>query len=211
VTKDTEDRRRFYRIQDKVSLNYRVVQATDIEREISKTHRRQRELSELRNAVHAIDARIEVLNMKLSQDNPLIAETLTLFHRKIALHERMLGIDDYDEKVFTQAKEVNISASGIAFEAETPLNEGTYLKMELVTYPEHQYIPVYAQVVLCKQLQDGNTAGYHIAVEFTGISDEDEERIINHIFKIQAQEIKRGKLVENAEAENNAEEQYSVG
>ena len=65
MIEDTVDRRRFYRIQDKVSLNYRVVQSADIEQEISKTNRRQRELSELRNAVHAIDARLEAINMKL--------------------------------------------------------------------------------------------------------------------------------------------------
>jgi c-di-GMP-binding flagellar brake protein YcgR len=211
VTEDTQERRQFYRINDKVSLNYRVVHATDIEQEIAKTSRRQRELSELRNAVHAIDARVEVLNMKLSQDNPLIAETLNLFHRKIALHERMLGIDDYDDKVFSQAREVNLSASGIAFGAETPLNEGTYLKMELVTYPEHQYIPVFARVVMCKQRQGASTAGYHIAVEFEGISDEDEQRIINHIFKIQAQEIKRGKLAQEAKEQDDSEDKYSVG
>ncbi len=211
MIEDTEDRRQFYRIQDKISLNYRVVQATDIEREISKTNRRQRELSELRNAVHAIDARFEVINMKLSQDSPLIAEALNLFHLKIALHERMLGIDDYDEQVFSEAKEVNISASGVAFKAQTPLNDGTYLKMELITYPEHQYIPVYARVVLCKPLENSNTAGYHIAVEFKGISDADEERIINHIFKKQAQEIKSGKQLQETDQADHAEEQYSVG
>ena len=211
MTENTQERRRFYRIDDKVSLNYRVVQATDIEQEIAKTGRRQRQLSELRNAVHALDARLEVLNMKLAQDNPLIAETLNLFHRKIALHERMLGIDDYDDKVFSQAKEINLSAGGIAFEAETPLNEGTYLKMELVTYPEHQYIPVYAHVVLCKQLRDGNASGYHIAVEFKGISSEDEERIINHIFKLQAREIKQQKANQEAGSEEVTDRQISVG
>lgn len=211
MTEDTQDRRRFYRINDKVSLNYRVVQATDIEQEIAKTSMRQRELAELRNSVHAIDARLEVLNMKLAQDHPLIAETLNLFHRKIALHERMLGIDDYDDKVFSQAKEINLSASGIAFDAETPLNEGTNLKMELVTYPEHQYIPVYARVVLCKPLQDGNASGYHIAAEFKGISNEDEERIINHIFKVQAQEIMREKRAEDTKNQNDSKKNYSVG
>ena len=210
MIEDTEDRRRFYRIQDKVSLSYRVVQSADIEQEISKTNRRQRELSELRNAVHAIDARLEVITMKLAQDNPLIAETLNLFHRKIALHERMLGIDDYDDKVFSQAREINLSASGAAFNAETPLSKGIYLKMELVTYPEHHYIPVYAQVVQCNQLQEDSLAGYHIAVEFKGISDEDEERIINHIFKIQAQEIKRVKRTLEANLDETTDKQTFV-
>jgi c-di-GMP-binding flagellar brake protein YcgR len=211
VIEDSKDRRQFYRINDKVSLSYRVVQAKDIEQEIAKTSRRQRELSDLRNAVHAVDARFEVINMKLSQDNPLIAEALNLFSRKIALHERMLGIDDYDEHVFSEAKEINLSASGAAYNAETPLSIGMYLKMELVTYPEHHYIPVFAQVVLCNQLRDGGASGYHIAVEFKGISEADEERIINHIFKVQAEGIKRDKQAKETESEENSSEKHSTG
>lgn len=191
MSEDNQDRRRFYRVNDKVSLNYRLVPNSDIDREIGRANRRQREISDLKNASHALDARIEVLTNKLALDNPLIAETLNLFHRKIALHERMLGMDDYDDGVFNQAKEINLSANGIAFDAETPLSKETYIKLELVTFPEHNYIPVYAKVIQCKQIEDDSTAGFRIAVEFKGISEEDEARIINHIFRLQARELKR--------------------
>ncbi len=204
------DRRQFYRINDKVSLSYRVVHATDIDQEIAKTGRRQRELSELRNAVHAIDARLEVVNKKLSQDNPLIAETLNLFQRKISLHERMLGIDEFDETVFSEAREINLSANGIAFEAETPLIKGTYLKLELVTYPEHDYIPIFARVVQCNRIQDDSLSGYRVAVEFKDISQADEERIINHIFKIQSRQIKQQKGKAEIELENTGDDRISV-
>ncbi len=210
MIEDTQERRQFYRINDKVSLSYRLVQETAIEQEIASTSRRQRQLSELRNAVHALDARFEAINIKLAQDNPLVAEALNLFHRKIALHESMLGIDDYDDKVFSQAKEINLSASGIAFKAETPLNKGTYLKMELVTYPEHHYIPVFGRVVKYSQIQDDSAGGHYVSVEFQGISNEDEERIVNHIFKLQTQEIKRGKLEKESASEEIYEEQSST-
>jgi len=112
--------------------------------------------------------------------------------------------------VFSQASAINLSASGVAFEAQTPLSKGIYLKMELVPYPEHHYIPVYAHIVQCNQLQDDSLAGYHIAVEFKGISDEDDERIINHIFKIQAQEIKREKQNQKTNHDEATDNQISV-
>ena len=112
--------------------------------------------------------------------------------------------------VYSQARAINLSASGVAFEAETPPSKGIYLKMELVTYPEHHYIPVFARVVQCNQLQDDSLAGYHIAVEFKGISDEDEERIINHIFKKQAQEIKRKKENQKINHDEATDSQISV-
>ena len=78
------------------------------------------------------------------------------------------------------------------------------------TFDDNSYIPVYAQVVQCNQLQDDSLAGYHIAVEFKGISDEDEERIINHIFKIQAQEIKRVKRTQESNLDETTDKQTFV-
>ena len=89
--------------------------------------------------------------------------------------------------------------------------QGIYLKMELVTYPEHHYIPVFARVVQCNQIEDDIASGYHLAVEFKGISEADEERIINHIFKLQAQEIKRQKLSKETEEAENSSDNYSTG
>jgi len=209
VNEDTRDRRQFYRINDRASLNYQVMPSADIEREIAGTRRRRQELSELRNAAGAIDARLEVMKRQLQQDHPLIAETLELFHRKIALHERMLGVDEQDENVLSQAREINLSASGAAFDAETRLYSGTFLKIELVLYPEHHYIPLFARVVQCQQIQDDSPAGFRIAVEFTGISEEDEERIVNHIFMLQAQQIKKEKTGPGEDAAWNEEKASS--
>lgn len=204
MNENSQERRRFYRINDRVSLNYRVVQPADLEKEIVRTSRKQKEMAELRNAVYAIDARLDVINQQLKEDNPVLAEVLTLFQRKIALHESMLGIDDFDDSAFSQAREINLSANGLAFDAETPLSEGSCLKLELVTYPEHHYIRVFANVVKCYQLQDDRSSGYHVAVEFRSISNEDEEKIVNHIFKKQAEELK--KLKSDAEEQDSDQE-----
>ncbi len=197
-----QERRRFYRINDKVSLNYRVIQPGDLQKELDRTSRKQKELAELRNAALAIDARLDVINSQLQNDNPVLAEILALFQRKMALHEAMLGVDDYDESAFSQAREINLSASGLAFDAETPLKEGTSLKLELVTYPEHHYISVFASVVNCQALKNDRASGYRVAVDFRSISDEDEEKIVHHIFKKQAEEIKKVRV--QAELETGA-------
>lgn len=194
MSEETQDRRRFYRIKDRVSLSYRVVQPADMEMELSRVSRKQRELSELRNAALAIDARLDAINRQLKQENPLLAEAMVLFQRKIAVHESMLGMNDVDEASFSPAREINLSANGVAFVAETKLYRDTCLKMELVLYPESHYISLFARVVQCNQIEDDSLSGFRIAVEFTAISDEDEERIVNHIFRLQAAELRRSKI-----------------
>ncbi len=185
-----KERRKFYRINDKMSLNYKVVQSSDADQEIKKTKYGYIELADLRNALFCIDARLGDIANQLSKDYPLISEMVTLVNKKIALHERMMGFDEYDDHILTTAREVSLSASGVAFSSETPLPEGTHLKLEMVTYPEHNYIPVYARVVSCRQNEENISLGYTIAVEFEAISERDQERLMNHVFKKQAEEIK---------------------
>lgn len=194
MSEETQDRRRYYRIEDRVSLSYRVIQPADMEMEISRVSRKQKELSELRNAALAIDARLDVINRQLKHENPLVAEALVLFQRKIALHESMLGMNDIDEASFSPAREINLSANGVAFDAETKLYRDTCLKIEMVLYPENHYISLFARVVQCHQIEDDSLSGFRIAVEFTAISDEDEERIVNHIFKLQAAGLRKRKM-----------------
>ncbi len=185
-----KERRKFYRINDKMSLNYKVVQSSDADQEIKKTKYGYIELADLRNALFCIDARLGDIANQLSKDYPLISEMVTLVNKKIALHERMMGFDEYDDHILTTAREVSLSASGVAFSSETPLPERTHLKLEMVTYPEHNYIPVYASVVSCRQNEENTSVGYTIAVEFEAISERDQERLMNHVFKKQAEEIK---------------------
>ncbi len=203
-----QERRQFYRINDMVSLNYKVVLADNAEQEIDNAKHGYSELTDLRNALLCVDSRLDDITEQLSKDYPLIAEMVTLINKKIALYERMLGNDDYKDHILSPAREVNLSANGVAFEAETSIPEGTALKLELVTYPEHHYIPVYARVVSCKQNSNGSSSNYMIAVEFEAISEKDQERIINHIFKKQAGELKRQRN-SNEQSEASPDESIS--
>ena len=186
-----QERRRFYRIDDELSLNYRVVQSAGIEQDISKAKQNYTELVDLKNALHCIDARMDVISTRLEKEHPLLAELITLMNKKFAIHEKMLGTPDNDDHKLTPARQVNLSASGVAFSAETPLKEGSYIKMEMVLYPDHHYISAFAKVVSCRQGKEGKASGYNIAVDFEGLSEGDEEKIINHIFKKQAEELKQ--------------------
>lgn len=186
-----EERRQYFRIDDRISLSYRVVQTGDAEEEINRARQGYAELAELRSSLFVIDARMDDICNELKRDFPLIAELVTLVNRKIAVHEKLIGLDDYDENVMSPARDVNLSANGVAFEAETPMVEGSHLKIEMVTYPEHYYIPVYARVVSCRKSNEDKASGYTIAVEYEAISEKDREHIMHHVFAKQAGDIKK--------------------
>ncbi|MFQ5661379.1 MAG: PilZ domain-containing protein [Gammaproteobacteria bacterium] len=196
-----KDRRQFYRIDDMISLNYKVVRPSDAKGEIEKPRLGYTELADLRNALYCIDARLDDISNQLSKDNPLIAELATLINKKIVLHARMTGFhaDEDDEQNLSPACKVNLSANGVAFETEAPLPDGAALRLELVTYPEVHYIPVYARVVSCRKNEEPGQTGYTIAVEFEAMSEKDRERIIHHVFSRQAQELRGEREVKGPE------------
>ena len=186
-----EDRRRYFRINDKVSLKYRVVQGIDIDAEIIRTEHEQNTLAEMKNAFNCIEAKVMSKMTHIEQATPLVAEVLGLFDKKLSLMANMILHKDDQENSITDTQNVNLSASGMSFESNTPINEDVNLKMELILFPEYQFIPLYARVVECKKKMDDSLYRFNIAVDFIGISESDQETIMQHVLSRQAATLKK--------------------
>lgn len=195
-----EDRRRYFRINDKVSLKYRVVQGMDIDAEIVRTKHEQNTLAEMKNAFNCIEAKIMSKMTHIEQATPLVAEVLGLFDKKLSMMESMILQKDDQENAVTDTQNVNLSASGMSFESNTPINEDVNLKMELILFPEYQFIPLYARVVECKKKMDDSLYRFNIAVDFIGISESDQETIMQHVLNRQAATLKKERNEQQAVA-----------
>lgn len=186
-----DDRRRYFRIHDNVSLKYRIVQDSDIEDEMIRNEHNKKDIAELKAAFNCIDTKIMTKMDRLKEVNPLIAEILGLYDKKISLIQSMnMHLDEPDENTLTEAQQVNLSASGMSFESNTPINEGANLKVEMVLFPEYHFIPVYARVIDCRKKVDDNLYRFSIAVDFIGINEKDQETIMQHILSKQAKQLK---------------------
>ena len=186
-----DDRRRYFRINDTVSLKYRVVQSNDVETEFRRKEHEKNNLADLKSAFNCIEAKLMAKIEQVEETNPLVAEVLNLFDKKLSLMESMILHKDDVENSITETQQVNLSASGMSFESNTPINEGVNLKMELVLFPEYQFIPLYAKVVDCRKKIDDNLYRFNVAVDFTHICDSDQEMIMQHILSRQATIIKK--------------------
>ena len=137
---------------------------------------------------------------KVEEVSPLVGEILGLFDKKISLIENMVIHNDDIENSITETQNVNLSASGMSFESNTPINEDVKLKMELVLFPEYHFIPIYAKVVDCRKKMDDNLYRYNIAVDFVGICDSDQEIIMQHVLSRQAKQLKSERDEQNDDA-----------
>lgn len=187
------DRRQFFRINDKISLKYRIVQNEDIEEEIQRSENEQNELAELKNAFNVLEAKILSRIERLQKTEPLVADILGLFDKKLSLMQNMLIQGDDTRDLMSNTQAVNLSASGMSFESNTPINEGTTLKIDMVLFPEYHYITVYARVVDCRKKIDDSLYRFQLGVEYVGISDKLQEDIMQHVLSKQAAELQKNK------------------
>ncbi|HIF50760.1 MAG TPA: PilZ domain-containing protein [Thiotrichaceae bacterium] len=202
-----DDRRRYFRINDKVSLKYRVVQGIDVDTEIKRTEHEQNNLAEIKNAFNCIEAKIITKMGRIEEVSPLVAEVLSLYDKKLSLIESMILHKEDEENSITETQQINLSASGMSFESNTPINEDVNLKMELILFPEYQFIPLYACVVDCKKKMDDNLYRFNISVEFVGICESDQETIMQHVLSRQTASIKKER---SEQAEETIEQQAAA-
>ena len=83
--------------------------------------------------------------------------------------------------------DVNISAAGMNFRSRRPLRAGELLDLRLILPPFFS-IQARAEVVRVAPHESGD--GQEIAVKFTEISQDDQERLIKHILAVEAKRLR---------------------
>ncbi len=183
-----EERRRYYRISDRITLKYQILEDEIFAEEKHHAETGYIRQSDLRNTSNCIDARLEALVHQLSKTNPLVAEAVALINKKFSLLELIANNEIIENAIDITQQSVNLSGSGIAFISDKPMLDDTPLKLEIVLLPETQYVSVLGRVVACRELEDGH---FMVAVDFEGISEDEREHIIQHILKKQTLEIRQ--------------------
>jgi len=84
-------------------------------------------------------------------------------------------------------RDINLSASGIAFITPEPLTEETILEIQLAFLPSYTFVYGFAKVTKCEKMDKVKEKQfYRIGAQFTLIMDEDREALIQHNFKQQS-------------------------
>ncbi len=193
----TDDRRRYFRINDNVILNYRVVDQASMELGVIqlKSNRMGREHSQ--SALLGMETRLQELIMLIGRGSPHVAEALDLLNKKTSLVERMLNAerDNIDDGTLQRpSSEVSLSAGGLSFDSDTALDDGEYLEVELILLPEYTYIKAYGKVVSCSR-EEGQEP-LRIGVDIEYMREDDREEMIRHVLNRQTQLLMEKRLNE---------------
>lgn len=178
---DTDERRRFFRVDDSVGLSYRVLTKDEAdvfgEQQVIPT-------PDAPSALEEFDIQLQSLMSKLHRSDPLVAEVLELFNYKL---NTLIGQVDAEShtinRVAYRMQEVNISACGMALASEENLPLDTFLALEVTLQPQGYQLSILAKVVGCYFREEEKD--HFLRVDFCQLGQRDQELLIQHIVRRQ--------------------------
>jgi hypothetical protein len=188
-TARAEDRRGFFRIDDQVSLFYKKID----EKRVTEPHHVSDNIltsCSLSTALEMVSQDSVLLLHRLEKNQPDVADYLKLIEAKVDLLAKAIMMQGFQFKE-NDTRNVNVSATGIAFNCEELLNEGDYLEIKMMLISSMAVIVTYGRVVYCKNSQSNdNQYPNFVGVDFLNMKDEDREMLIKYVVKKQLQQIR---------------------
>ncbi|PLY14288.1 MAG: hypothetical protein C0631_11560 [Sedimenticola sp.] len=184
-TQNTTDRRRYFRIEDSVNLSYQVIRAEELPERLARLESELDSDFTVMSSLAAVSQQMSGILHKIEASQPDIASYLKALDKKVDILGRALLIQNSDISEHA-TNQVNLSASGVAFQAAEALVEGTLLELRLLLFPSFTGIMTFAEVIGCQPLaQRENDFSHSIRVNFTHLRESDRDVIIGHVIRKQ--------------------------
>lgn len=190
-----QDRRQYFRIEQRVSLELKTVTEDEIANHPSPSQFDVSPNFLLLSQLQEMDAESSHLLRKIAEKDNNIASFLRIVHDKI---ERIAQAVASTEMTIGNAaiQEVNISEGGLQFRSKDSYEPGSFLSIKLI-FPESCIgLLLYAQCCRNDLMGDGN---YLTGVEFVRMPENCRMILARQIFESQARQ--RKKLSDQAEEE----------
>ena len=190
----SDERRRFFRIEDIVGLKTQVIEKHDYEKKLDSFWNDQHQFSIRNEFNYKLDQHQADLQ-QIKNKMPELGRYLSVLQEQLdLLTSRML---DNDDSFITRETTVNISAQGISFLSDEHVQPDDIIELNLLLLPSQQKIVVFAKVIECHQ--DENTPGqYNISLDFEHIHDADRELLVKHVHGKQLRSIGAARFEESS-------------
>ena len=174
----SDDRRRFFRIDDHIGVAYQVVDENEL---IGQSHPPRQ--SDIFGLLNDLDKTIAHELGELKLQDPKLGVLMDAFDRKVNALVNQLEMDNYlVQRIAHKVKQVNISACGMAFTVDDTLELGDLLMVDLVLIPGNINIFTYGRIISCEPAENNHT---YARMDFFGMSPTDQELLIQHIVRRQ--------------------------
>ncbi len=170
------ERRQHFRVEDKLSFNYKIIKNGDIYTDQSIAREllgAQSYYLETTQYFNSIDTELMELTKTIGLQEPALAHYMNLMNAKIDHVMRHLLLNNN-----RHLYQVNISLGGMSFQTKNRIKEET--RMKLMMYIRPKMFPLFVDaVVVYSQFHDEDY--YRTAVQFENLTPDDEYLLSQHI------------------------------
>jgi hypothetical protein len=184
------ERRQFFRIDDEVYLEYRLLDEESYRQRLQMPVSRQEGEADLALQLQSLSSQSSSLLAMIRKREPEIGQYLSIVDRKLELlAQAVLGRQA--NLLHVPNHRVDISGNGLAFFADKALETGSRLELHLMLFPSHTMINALGKVVYCTAVPSGKPKPYRIGVEFTLLAEIARDALIRHTLELQSARLRR--------------------
>ncbi|MBD2836595.1 PilZ domain-containing protein [Pseudomonas sp. JM0905a] len=180
-TRDADDRREYYRIEDTIALEFHPLKQGETADASSADSASQ--LFSLLSELHLMDFESQHLLRHIHERDRTLAGYLKVINKRIDLLGQALAQSLLRD--IGPARQVTLSEGGISFSSAQPLETGTHLAIKMVLMPQALGMLLRAVVVHSRPREDGQ---FEIGTEFEALTDAQRQLLARHILQKQAQQ-----------------------
>jgi c-di-GMP-binding flagellar brake protein YcgR len=188
MAENPRERRRYFRIDDKVQLQVRRLTDEEFQLAMNKApdqHAGANVAAQLRNLTNQMGNTL----LTIRKHNPEIAQYLQLLDKKLEILARHL---DSPAEANARLQKVNIGTGGLAYWTEEALPAETKLEVQFVLFPSCLRVTALAHVVHAEEDPQGTAAQrFRIGVDFDRIGDAEQEGLARHLIELQSAQLRR--------------------
>ena len=183
----TKERRRYYRIEDEISLALQPIDKTGLDERLEDFWSNQHAFSIRNNYNFQIEQHIADRH-KIETRMPELARYLSVLENQIADITDKFIVDE-DEQAMT-LKSVNLSAQGIAYSDDQPPPTDELVELKIKLLPSGLRLIIIARVVLVETGDSAQDQGKHrISLDFEHLHEADREILIKHVHSKQLESL----------------------
>ena len=178
-----EERRRFFRLDDEVVMDFRAITSEEFSNWKEHQTLQKSELKE-------IEQELGTLLHQLRSSHPTLGHVMELFNRKINL---LLGDSEAHPELALSSTEarvrVNLSACGMAFSTDMDLRNQTHLLFNLQLKPSNAILSLAGNIVGVDKNTDPQCP-WLVRVNFENLKEAEQELLIQHLFQLQSRNLR---------------------
>ncbi len=180
-TRDADDRREYYRIEDSIALEFRPLKQGETADERGADSGSQ--LFGLLSELHLMDFESQHLLRHIHERDRTLANYLKVINKRIDLLGQALAQSLLRD--IGPARQITLSEGGLGFTSDQPIEIGTHLEIRMVLMPQALGLLLSAIVIHNQVRDDGR---FDIGTEFDALTDAQRQLLARHILQKQAQQ-----------------------